>query len=163
MLLSRFCAPLAKFLLMVAVAGLMAIVACVSFQVFGRYIMNDTPTWAEALALVLVIWVTMFGAAVGVRDAGHIGMESLLVLVPERIRTRLELLIHALVAVFGALMAYNGALLAVSVMGYKIPTLGIPEGLNHVPVAIAGALIVLFSIEHILAILHGTEVEPAWH
>src|SRR6476620_7357726 len=73
MTLTRFCAPLAKLLLMVAVVGLMAIVACVSFQVFGRYIMNDTPTWAEALALVLVIWVTMFGAAVGVRDAGHIG------------------------------------------------------------------------------------------
>ena len=51
MLLTRFCAPLAKYLLMLAVAGLMAIVACVSFQVFGRYVMNDTPTWAEALAL----------------------------------------------------------------------------------------------------------------
>ena len=163
MLLSRICAPLAKYLLMIAVVGLMAIVACVAFQVFGRYIMNDTPTWAEAFALVLVIWVTMFGAAVGVRDAGHIGMESLLVLVPERIRVRLELVIHALVGIFGALMAYNGGLLAISVMDYKIPTLGISEGLNHVPVAIAGALILLFSIEHIVALLHGTEVEPAWH
>ena len=163
MLLTRLCAPLAKFLLMVAVVGLMAIVACVSLQVFGRYVLNDTPTWAEALALVLVIWVTMFGAAVGVRDAGHIGMESLLVLVPDRVRLKLEIVIHALVGVFGALMAYNGALLAESVMDYKIPTLGIPEGLNHVPVAIAGVLILLFSIEHIVALLHGTEVEPAWH
>ena len=71
--------------------------------------------------------------------------------------------IHGLVGLFGAIMAYNGALLAISVMDYKIPTLGIPEGFNHVPVAIAGALILLFSIEHIVAILHGTEVEPAWH
>jgi TRAP-type transport system small permease protein len=85
------------------------------------------------------------------------------VLVPEHIRVRLELVIHALVAIFGALMAYNGGLLAISVMDYKIPTLGISEGLNHVPVAIAGALILLFSIEHIVALLHGTEVEPAWH
>lgn len=163
MQITRFCAPLARFLLMSAVVGLMAIVACVAWQVFGRYVMNDTPTWAEALALVLVIWVTMFGAAVGVRDAGHIGMESLLVLVPERVRTRLEILIHALVGTFGAMMSYNGALLADSVMDYNIPTLGIPEGLNHVPVAIAGALILLFSIEHIVAIFNGTEVEPAWH
>jgi TRAP-type C4-dicarboxylate transport system permease small subunit len=163
MQLTRFCTPLARYLLMSAVVGLMAIVACVAWQVFGRYVMNDTPTWAEALALVLVIWVTMFGAAVGVRDAGHIGMESLLVLVPERVRTRMEILIHALVGTFGALMAYNGVLLADSVMDYKIPTLGIPEGLNHVPVAIAGALILLFSIEHIVAIFNGTEVEPAWH
>ena len=173
MLLSRFCAPLAKYLLMAAVVGLMAIVACVSFQVFGRYVMNDTPTWAEALALVLVIWVTMFAAAVGVRDAGHIGLESLLIFVHDRIRNKLEIVIHLLLAIFVAashglklgdvLMAYNGALLAESLMGYKIPTLGIPEGMNHVPVAIAGALIVLFSIEHIVALLHGTEVEPTWH
>ena len=27
-------------------------VHCVLYQVFGRYILNDTPTWAEALALV---------------------------------------------------------------------------------------------------------------
>ena len=101
-----------------------------SIQVFGRYVMNDTPTWAEAFALVLVIWVTMFGAAVGVRDAGHIGMESLLVLVPERVRLKLEVVIHVLVGIFGALMAYNGALLAMSVMDYKIPTLGISGGLE---------------------------------
>ena len=160
---TRLCAALSRLSLMLASIGLIAVVLCVQWQVFGRYVMNDTPTWAEALALVLVIWVTMFGAAVGVRDAGHIGMESLLVLVPERVRTRIEILIHALVGTFGALMAYNGALLADSVMDYMIPTLGIPEGLNHVPVAIAGVLILLFSIEHIVAIFNGTEVEPAWH
>ena len=50
-------------------------------------------------------------------------------------------------------MAYKARILAESVMGYKIPTLGIPEGFNHLPVAIAGALIVLFSIEHIIALI----------
>ena len=162
-MLTRICAAIAKLCLMLAVAGLVAVVAAVITQVFGRYVLNDTPTWAEALAMLLVLYVTMLGAAVGVRDAGHIGMESLLVLVPERIRVRMEIVIHGLVGLFGEMMSYNGALLAISVMDYNIPTLGIPEGLNHVPVAIAGALILLFSIEHIVAILHGTEVEPAWH
>ena len=160
---TRFCAVVAKLCLMLAIAGLCAIIACVSLQVFGRYVLNDTPTWAEALALVLVIWVTMFGAAVGVRDAGHIGMESLLVLVSERVRNKLEIVIHVLSGVFGAMMAWYGAVLAQSVMGYKIPTLGIPEGLNQVPVSIAGALILLFSIEHIIALVKGVDVVPSWH
>jgi TRAP-type C4-dicarboxylate transport system permease small subunit len=43
-------------------------------QVFGRYVLNDTPSWAESTALVLVLYVTMFGAAVGVRDAGISGL-----------------------------------------------------------------------------------------
>ncbi len=132
-------------------------------QVFGRYVLNDTPTWAEALALVLVLWVTMLGAAVGVRDAGHIGMESLLVWVSAELRRKLEIVIHVLSGLFGAMMAWQGSVLAESVMGYKIPTLGIPEGLNHVPVALAGALIVLFSIEHIIALVRRKEVVPSWH
>jgi len=161
--LARFTAPLARWCMYIAVAGLTGIVAVVSIQVFGRYVLNDTPVWAESAALVLVLYVTLLGAAVGVRDAGHIGMESLLVLVPERVRNRLEIFIHALVGAFGAIMAWNGAILGVSVAGYKIPTLGISEAYNQAPLVISGALIVLFSIEHIVALLRGEEVTPAWH
>jgi TRAP-type C4-dicarboxylate transport system permease small subunit len=160
---TRFCATVARLCLMAAVAGLVAIVAAVITQVFGRYVLNDTPTWAEALAMLLVLYVTMLGAAVGVRDAGHIGMESLLVLVPERVRLKIELAIHVLVAAFGALMAWNGTFLAWSVHDYRIPTLGISEGLNYVPIAVSGALILLFSLEHIVAQLRGEDVVPAWH
>jgi TRAP-type C4-dicarboxylate transport system permease small subunit len=98
---TRFNAFLAKYCMIIAVIGLYAIVAAVAYQVFGRYVMNDTPTWAESLTLVLILYVALFGAAVGVRDAGHIGMESLLVLVPELWRVRVELVIHVLVGAFG--------------------------------------------------------------
>ena len=146
-----------------AVLGLVGIVATVGYQVFGRYVMNDTPTWAESTALVLILYVTMLGAAVGVRDAGHIGLESLLILAPESLRLKLVVVIHLLVGGFGAIMAWNGAILAESVMGYKIPTLGLPEGLNHIPTVIAGILIVLFSLEHIFALVRGEDVEPSWY
>lgn len=162
-LYTRFCAALARACMALGVTGLVLLVIAVLTQVFGRYVLNDTPTWAETIAMLLVLYVTMLGTAVGVRDAGHIGLESLLVLLPERIRTRIELLIHVLVGTFGAVMAYNCALLALSVADYKLPTLGISEGWRYLPPVIAGALIVLFSIEHIIAVLKGTEVEPAWH
>lgn len=162
-MLARFTAPLARVCMYIAVAGLIGIVGVVAIQVFGRYVLNDTPVWAESTALVLVLYVTLLGAAVGVRDAGHIGMESLLVLVSERIRNRMELLIHALVATFGAIMSWNGAILAESVAPYKIPTLGISEAFNQAPLVISGALIALFSIEHIIALLRGEEVVPSWH
>ena len=146
-----------------AVLGLVGIVATVGWQVLGRYVMNGTPTWAESTALVLILYVTMLGAAVGVRDAGHIGLESLLILAPASLRLKLEVVIHLLVGGFGAVMAWNGAILAESVMGYKIPTLGLPEGVNHLPTVIAGILIVLFSLEHIVALIRGEDVEPSWY
>lgn len=160
---TRFCAAVARLCLQVGVIGLVLLIAAVLYQVIGRYVLNDTPTWAESGAVLLVLYVTMLGMAVGVRDAGHIGLESLLVLVPEAIRLKMELLIHVLVLSFGVVMAYNCTVLAQSVWDYKIPTLGLSEAFKYAPPAMAGVLIALFSLEHIIALLRGVEVEPAWH
>ena len=117
--------------------------------------------WPEA-ALLLVLFVTAFGVAVGVRDAGHIGLESLVVLLPEKWQHRIEVLIHALVALFGFLMVQGGWLWASAKWDEKKPMLPVPDGIDYVPVIIAGALIFLFSIEHIVALLRGEVVEPVW-
>src|SRR5829696_7882888 len=162
-LLTAINATVARVGMFMSVGGLFMIVAIVFFQVFGRYVLNSSPTWTESLALVLVLYVTLIGAAVGVRDAGHIGMESLLVLVPEHVRNRVELVIHVLVLLFGLAMAYNGFVLGQSVASYKIPNINLPEAVRYVPLLLSGVLIVLFSIEHIIALLNGTEVEPTWH
>jgi TRAP-type C4-dicarboxylate transport system permease small subunit len=162
-LFTRFCAGLAKASLMLAVAGLFAVVATVTLQVFGRYVLNDTPVWAESLTLVMVLYVALIGAAIGVRDAGHIGMESLLVLVPAEVRLKLEMVIHLLVGIFGLLMVWNGWGLTESVKAYNIPTLGLSEGFKYFPLVLSGALVALFSVEHFIALVRGKEVLPAWH
>jgi TRAP-type C4-dicarboxylate transport system permease small subunit len=160
---TKFCAALSKISLVLAVVGLLSVVLCVQWQVFGRYVLNDTPTWAEALAMLIVLFVTAFGLGVGVRDAGHIGMESLIVLLPEKWRMRLELVIHTLVAVFGYLMVQSGWMWASAKWQEKKPMLPVPDGIDYVPVVIAGALIFIFSIEHIVALLRGEVVEPSWN
>lgn len=162
--LTPFNAWVSRLCMYIAVAGLFGIVVVVAWQVFGRYVLNNTPTWAESIALVLVLYVTLLGAAVGVRDARHIGLDSLIIfLVPERHRIWFELTCHLLVGLFGGLMMWNGTVLAKSVMPYKIPILGISEGINHIPLVISGVLIMLFSLEHILALIQDKKVIPSWH
>jgi len=162
-LLTRINAPLAKACMIASVTGLLFIVVIVFWQVFGRYVLNSSPTWTESLSLIIVLYVTLLGAAVGVRDAGHIGLESLLVMAPEKMRQRIEFVIHVLVAGFGAAMVYNGLMLGESVISYKIPNLPVPEAARYAPLVLSGLLIILFSIEHIVALIDGTEVEPSWH
>jgi TRAP-type C4-dicarboxylate transport system permease small subunit len=162
-LYTRFCAALAKLCLRIGVAGMCLLLLAVLYQVVGRYIFNDTPTWAESGAVLLVLYVTMLGMAVGVRDAGHIGLESLLVLAPEKVRLMMERLIHVLVFGFGLVMAWNCGVLAASVWSYNIPTLGISEAFKYIPPAMAGVLVALFSLEHLIALARGEEVEPSWH
>ena len=159
---TKFCATVSKISLVLAVLGLIAVILCVQWQVIGRYVFNDTPTWAEALAMLIVLFVTAFGLAVGVRDAGHIGLESLVILLPQKWQHRIEILIHALVALFGYLMVQGGWLWASAKWAEKKPMLPVPDGIDYVPVIIAGALILLFSIEHIVALLRGEVVAPVW-
>ena len=160
---SRICALLSKASLMLAVAMLIAIIVCVQYQVVGRYVFNDTPTWAEGLALQLVLYVTALGVAVGVRDAGHIGLDSLVSLLPESFRLKIEVLIHALIALFGGIMAWSGWTWTALKWTDIKPMLGIPVGADYLALVVAGLLIVLFSIEHVIALLRGEEVVPAWN
>ncbi len=160
---TKFCAALSKLSLVLAVVGLIAVILCVQWQVFGRYVLNDTPTWAEALAMLLILYVTAFGVAVGVRDSGHIGLESLVMLLPAVWQKRAELLIHTLVGIFGALMVYGGYIWMAAKWGEKKPMLPVPDGIDYLAIVICGVLIVLFSIEHIVANLRGQTVEPAWN
>lgn len=160
---TKFCAMLAKLCLLLAVLLLITLILCVQWQVVGRYVFNDTPTWAENLALLIVLFVTAFGVAVGVRDAGHIGLESLVVLLPLAWQRRIAYLVHLLVGFFGALMVHGGWIWAKLKWGEKKAMLPVPDGIDYVPLVIAGALIVLFSIEHLLALWRGQTVEPAWN
>ena len=75
----------------------------------------------------------------------------------------MDVLIYALVGIFGACMAYNGWVLGSSVASYTIPNLHVSEAVRYVPLVLSGVLIVLFSIEHIVAILRGEEVKPSWN
>ncbi len=64
-----------------------ALSACSGVVVYGvvlRYVFNDAPHRMSFLVtlLLLVISVAMFGASAGVRDAGHIGLDSLVERVP---------------------------------------------------------------------------------
>ncbi|HWM28732.1 MAG TPA: TRAP transporter small permease subunit, partial [Woeseiaceae bacterium] len=48
--------------------GLLLMTLIIGWQVFARYVLNDSPAWAEQAALLLMIWYVMFAAAAGVRE-----------------------------------------------------------------------------------------------
>ncbi len=52
---TRFCRKLARACMWLGIAGIVLLICAVTWQVFGRYVLNSTPTWAESLALLLVL------------------------------------------------------------------------------------------------------------
>jgi TRAP-type C4-dicarboxylate transport system permease small subunit len=162
-LLTAVNSRLSRWAMYLAVAALLGIVAIVDWGVVNRYVFNDSRPYVEQVALILVITVAMFGASAGVRDEGHIGMESLVGLLPEKPRFWVGITVGLLTILFGVLLVGGCALMAVSVADNIIPTLGISESFRYAPGIIAGVLIILFSIEHLIAMARKTEVVKSWH
>jgi len=150
---------LAMILACTCLAGLLVVV---DYGVVLRYVFNDAPPYVEQVALLLIISVAMFGASAGVRDAGHIGLDSLVMALPKRAQFWCEVAVYGLTIVFALSLLAGGVEMATSQRGSTIPTLGISEAVRYLPILIAGVLMTLFSIEHLVALFRGKEVVPAW-
>src|SRR3954470_11317014 len=101
-----------------------------------RYVFNNAPPYVEQVALLLVISVAMFGASAGVRDAGHIGLDSLVAILPEKAQFWCEVVVFLLSIVFALALIAGGVEMAASTRDSTIPTLGLSESVRYFPVLI---------------------------
>ena len=129
--------------------GLVAMTLVIGWQVFGRFVLDSSPSWSEAAALVLMIWYVFLAAAAGVWERFHIRIEILEHrLDPARVRT-LRIVLHALVALMSVAILVYGAQLAWLVRVHVIPGLGISRAFAYLPIPVAGLLMTLFSLNRI--------------
>ncbi|SER73311.1 TRAP-type C4-dicarboxylate transport system, small permease component [Tranquillimonas rosea] len=149
---------LARACMLVAGVQIVLLIAVFGWLVFGRYILNDTPTWVEQLALVLVAWITFLGAAAGVWTRSHLSIEFVREAMPRVIGVPLHWLGVFGMIVFGACLAWQGWGLTTSTWSRSIPMLGIAEGWRALPMAICGVLTVVFSAYHLAGLLPGRTV-----
>ena len=162
-LLTALNARLSRWAMYVACLCLAGLLSVVVYGVVLRYVFNDAPPYVEQVALLLVICVAMFGASAGVRDAGHIGMDSLVRRLSPRLQFGCKVAVELLAVAFAASLFAGGAEMALSTRNSTIPTLGISEAWRYLPVMSAGVLITLFAIEHLIAQFTGSKVVSSWH
>lgn len=137
--------------------GLVALTLMFGWLVYGRYVLNATPTWVEQVALLLVMVITFLGAAVGIHENTHLGVSYFREIAPQTVRKVFTAVSHVLLAGFGALMMWHSYSLALFKWGSMIPLINVPEGLRAIPITICGGLILLFSIGHLIRMARGIE------
>ena len=137
--------------------ALVVLTTIFGWLVFGRYVLNATPTWVEQVALLLVMFIAFLGAAVGVHEHTHLSVSVLRTSVPARIRTVFVVITDLAMAGFGALMLWYGAQLTMFKWGSLIPLIQLPEGLRSLPLTIGGGLILIFSIGHLIRLYLGVD------
>ncbi|WDI30090.1 TRAP transporter small permease [Hyphococcus flavus] len=164
--LSKVTHVAADLLLKAAAAGLAIMTVIVGWQVFGRYVLNSSPSWSEQASLTLMIWYVSFAAAAGVREGFHIRIVAVENAVQAGIRKMMRVAADLVVAACGVAMLIWGGELVARTWSHVIPSLGLPRGLAYLGLPISGALIFLFSVERVLEELKGVDLkdeeDPRW-
>lgn len=147
----------ARLALWIAGLALVAMTLVEFWQVFARYVLNDSPSWTEPVALLAMKCAMMFGAAAGVASESHFGFFIAVQQASPRPRRLLVAFGHLVVLATGLVLAFWGGLLTWD--GWDVPMAGaaLPEGIGYLPVAAGGALIALFAAGNLAGRKQGRE------
>lgn len=144
---------LARGALVLAGLSLLLIALVQAWQVYARYVLNDSPGWTEPVALLLMNTAMMLGAAVGVRRDQHFSFTLLLDAASPARQRLLRLLSAGVIGGIGGALAWGGAVLMVDDWQVAMAGAPIPEGLRYLPLCLGGALIALFALERLVGSL----------
>lgn len=123
--------------------ALVILVVTFGWLVFGRYVLNVTPTWVEQLALMLICYIAFLGAGAGVRDDTHLGVTLFRDVLPTGLQKFIIVIIDFILAAFGTIMFLAGVQLMKFGWDSLLPMLEIPESFRTLAITLCGALIVL--------------------
>ena len=148
---------LARICVLLAGLAIVAMTVIFAWLVFGRYVLNDTPTWVEQVSLLLVMVIAFLGAAAGVHNHTHLSVVVFRNLVPSSIRAVFVVISDILMAGFGGMMFWYGIELTQFKWNTLIPLIQWSEGLRSLPLTISGALLFLFSTGHLIRLFLGRD------
>jgi len=116
-------------------------------QVVGREL-GIAPPWTEELSRYLMIWIALLGAAVIVRESGHIGIDIFIGLVKNRIAKQVIFALSYICTILvGIIMLYYGIYVTMQNFGQISPALRISFSWVYMSLPISGVLVVIFSLE----------------
>lgn len=122
---------------------LLVMVAAMSWQVFGRYVLDRSPSWAEELARYMMVWLTFLGAASVLRDGGHLTVTALVDALPSAGKRVVLAIRDALMVGLCALLAWKSWQFAIINLNQDTPALEIPMAIPNMSMVLGFGLLVL--------------------
>jgi TRAP-type C4-dicarboxylate transport system permease small subunit len=160
--LTRTIDALVRVIYLICSVLLVWLIAITGIQVFGRYVLNDSPVWVERAALLTILYIALPMAAVGIRQGFHMSVTFAVELLSPKLQAVMAVVVELTLGLFGAAMAWFGGVIAHRVWSAKMSVLPLPEGVTYLPLVISGVLLVIFSLERVVLAARKLRVtEPA--
>jgi TRAP-type C4-dicarboxylate transport system permease small subunit len=126
----------------------------VLWGVFSRYVLGEQGRWTEELAIYLLVWVSLLGAALVFRERGHLGVDYFVNKLDVSARKLSAYVAEGAIILFATfVLVFGGGVMVIETLrsGQVTPAMGWPVGYLYLVVPLSGLFIVAFSCEHLIS------------
>lgn len=124
-------------------------VASLLLGVVYRYVLQDSLSWTDEVALLSFTWVVFLTAVLAVRDDSHVRIDLIHKFLSRQINWLLNQLIWIAIALTGAYMAWTGFNLIEFTIGQTSPAIGYPIWFRNVSLPLCGVLIIVYALANL--------------
>lgn len=126
-------------------------------NVLARYLFSSPIAWAEEFSRYTFIWLVFISAVVATAQNRQIVIDTVVAVLPQRVRTICQALADMVVLILMAIMIYYGWVMA-SAATEPAATLGIPQFWVYLAVPVSATLILYHTLTDFLVALHRMRV-----
>ncbi|MGL5698573.1 MAG: TRAP transporter small permease [Kluyvera sp.] len=132
-----------------SIAVMVALVICVVWQVFSRYVLNQPSTLTDELARFLMIWVGLLGAAYTVGVQRHLAIDLLAMSINPRKQLILSVVINLLIFAFAGGVIVTGGLKLIAktlATSQVSAAMQIPMGYVYLILPLTGVIMMFYAL-----------------
>ncbi|WP_248926893.1 TRAP transporter small permease [Paenibacillus hamazuiensis] len=146
-----------------ALIALTSMTIIVFVQVITRKLFNYVFFWSEEVTLLLMVWFSFMGIAIGFREKLHMAMDSVTNFFPAVVNKVLDKVIDASIFAFGLYLIVNGWQFTELMNESTLPATKLPTSVMYVVMPLTGIMICVYSFLQFIGVNtirhHGIEEE----
>ncbi len=150
-----------KYLSWFLMALMALIVLDVTWQIFTRFVMQNSSSWTEEMARFLLIWIGLLGGSYALHTRMHLGIDILTYKLVGKKKQVVEVIIYSFVALFALIIMVIGGFKLVN-MTFQLKqisaSMGIKMGYIYIVIPLSGMLMIFYSIAFIFEALTNNQL-----
>ncbi|MCD6681792.1 MAG: TRAP transporter small permease [Burkholderiaceae bacterium] len=141
---------IARAVELLIVIGGAVIVGSLIVGVFFRYVLRDSLSWTDEVAMFCFSWIVLLAAALLVRESGHVRVELIENYLPNRAAKALRRFIDLLILITGIYLVWTGWNFMLLTVGQLSPAVRYPIWARNLSLPVSGLLMVVFAASNLL-------------
>lgn len=131
----------------------------VAYNVFMRFVINQSVGWADELSRFIFIWISFLGAVLAYKNDEHVGLGFVVDKIRSpRIRRIIGVFQQSLILLLLLFLTYYGYTASTTVMNVS-PALAIPMSWVYLIVPLCGFLMCLLGVAKLIALFSGADID----